>query len=71
MKLNIHPKYQNIKVTCVCGNSFITKSSCQNQIKLDICAKCHPFYTGKQNIIDTENRVEDFNKKFSQFKYIK
>ena len=63
MKKEIHPEYNDIKVSCVCGESFETKST-KNISKIDICSKCHPFYTGKQKILDTEGRIEKFRKKF-------
>lgn len=63
MKKGIHPKYGPIKVTCVCGASYETQSTAKYS-KIDICANCHPFYTGKQKIIDTEGRIEKFRKKF-------
>lgn len=65
MKEGIHPNYQEAKVVCACGESFITKSTKQN-IRLDICSKCHPFFTGKQKIVDTEGRVEKFRKKYAK-----
>ena len=63
MKKGIHPTYQNCKVTCVCGNSFTTKST-MSRIKLEICSECHPFFTGKQKLLDSTGRVERFNKKY-------
>lgn len=68
MQATIHPEYQEVSVTCTCGNSFKTKSTRKGEIRLDVCSKCHPFYTGKQNIVDTEGRVEGFKKRFAQFK---
>jgi len=63
MKLKIHPKYYtNTKVTCACGNSY-TSGSTALELKVDVCGKCHPFYTGKAKFIDTEGRVEKFIKK--------
>ena len=63
MKEAIHPKYETAKVHCACGNEFETRST-QKDIHLDICAKCHPFFTGKQKLIDTGGRVDRFNKRF-------
>jgi len=63
MKKGIHPTYQNCEVTCVCGNSFTTKSTV-SRIKLEICSECHPFFTGKQKLLDSTGRVERFNKKY-------
>jgi len=67
MKENIHPKYVESKISCACGNTFITKSI-KPEIKLDICSKCHPFFTGTQKIIDTAGRVEKFTKKYKEAK---
>ncbi|HOA91332.1 MAG: 50S ribosomal protein L31 [Bacillota bacterium] len=64
MRENIHPKYFNAKVTCACGNTFETGST-KPELRVDICSKCHPFYTGKQKIIDTGGRVERFKKKYN------
>ncbi len=63
MKADIHPTYMQCSVTCVCGASFETLS-CSETLKLDICNKCHPFYTGTQKLMDTEGRVERFRKKY-------
>lgn len=60
MKKDIHPKYnKEVKVTCACGNSFITGST-ESEIKTELCSACHPFYTGKQKLVDTANRVGKF-----------
>ena len=65
MKKNTHPKYnEEIKVTCVCGNAFVTGST-KEEIKVEICSNCHPFYTGKQKLVDTARRVEKFEAKVS------
>ena len=64
MKKGIHPKYATIKVTCSCGNSFETKSTGKD-VHLDVCSACHPFYTGKQKIVDTAGRVEKFKSRYS------
>ncbi len=63
MKANIHPKYEAVTVKCVCGAIYETKSTISLE-KIDICASCHPFYTGKTKVIDTEGRIEKFKKKF-------
>lgn len=63
MKKDIHPEYGPATVTCACGNSFETRAT-SNEIKVDICSACHPFYTGKQKFVDTTGRVERFQKKF-------
>ncbi len=67
MKPEIHPTYYtDAQVVCVCGNSFTTGSTLK-EIKIDICSECHPFYTGKQKLVDTEGRVEKFKKKYAKF----
>ncbi len=65
MKEGIHPSYIEAKVVCACGETFITRSTKQN-IRVDICSKCHPFFTGKQKIVDAEGRVEKFKKKYAR-----
>ena len=67
MKADIHPTYfTDATVTCVCGNTFET-GSVLKEISVDICSNCHPFYTGKQKLVDTEGRVEKFKKKYANF----
>lgn len=63
MKDKIHPQYKESTVTCACGNTFTTRST-KGDIQVDICANCHPFYTGKQKFVDTAGRVEKFQRKF-------
>lgn len=63
MKAEIHPTYHDITVQCVCGATYQTRST-KDFSKVDICGQCHPFYTGKQKIVDTEGRIEKFRKKF-------
>lgn len=63
MRKDIHPKYVESTVICVCGNKFKTKSL-NKEIHTEICSSCHPFYTGKQNLVDTAGRIERFNKKY-------
>jgi large subunit ribosomal protein L31 len=63
MKQGIHPEYKEAKVTCACGNTFVTRST-KEEIRVEICSACHPFYTGKQKIVDTEGRVEKFIQKY-------
>jgi large subunit ribosomal protein L31 len=63
MKANIHPKYEEVTINCVCGASYATRSTSKLE-KIDICGSCHPFYTGKTKILDTEGRIEKFKKKF-------
>jgi len=65
MKANIHPDYHAVMVHCACGSTFETRSTIKgNRINVEICSSCHPFFTGKQKLIDTEGRVERFTKKF-------
>jgi len=66
MKADIHPQYSEVSVTCSCGNKFVTRSTLdESELQIDVCSKCHPFYTGKQKILDTAGRVDKFNKKFA------
>ena len=66
MKENTHPNYKEVEVTCSCGNKFKTRSTLDKDVlHLDICANCHPFYTGKQKLIDTAGRVDKFKKKYA------
>jgi large subunit ribosomal protein L31 len=65
MKAEIHPVYATAKVQCACGNTFETRST-QSEIHTDICAACHPFYTGKLRLVDTAGRVERFRQKYSK-----
>jgi len=64
MKPGIHPKYAATKITCVCGNVIETRSTVGGQITVEICSNCHPFFTGKQKLIDTAGRVERFLRKY-------
>ena len=64
MKAEIHPKYQDITVTCGCGNVIKTRSTLDEDIRIDVCSQCHPFYTGKQKILDTGGRVDRFKRRF-------
>ncbi|MDR0609927.1 MAG: 50S ribosomal protein L31 [Planctomycetaceae bacterium] len=68
MKKNIHPKYVEAKVTCGCGNQFVTRAT-KPELKVDICNVCHPFYTGKLKYVDTAGRIEKFKNKFSGKSY--
>ncbi|HCS75417.1 MAG TPA: 50S ribosomal protein L31 [Clostridiales bacterium] len=63
MKENIHPKYGEAVVRCACGETFTTGST-QKELRVEICSKCHPFYTGKQKLVDTGGRVERFRKRY-------
>lgn len=64
MKKEIHPEYNACHVSCACGNVFETRSTKNDDIKVEICSKCHPFFTGKQKLVDTGGRVDRFKKRF-------
>lgn len=64
MKADIHPNYPEINVTCSCGNKFQTRSTNGKDLSIEVCSQCHPFYTGKQKIVDTAGRVEKFRQKY-------
>jgi len=64
MNAKIHPKYGDISVTCSCGNIFQTRSTVGKDLQVEICSNCHPFYTGKQKIIDTAGRVDKFRRRY-------
>ena len=66
MKQGIHPEYKVINVHCACGNSFDTRATTDN-ITVEICSACHPFFTGKQNLIDTAGRIEKYMQKYNLF----
>ena len=66
MKPDIHPSYQTTQVTCSCGNAFETRSTLGSTLQIEICSACHPFYTGKQKIIDTAGRVERFQQRYGR-----
>ena len=69
MKTEIHPEYKDINVVCTCGNTFTTKSTLGDEsLSVEVCSACHPFYTGKQKIVDTAGRVEKFRKKYGMKK---
>ncbi len=65
MKAGIHPEYKAISVTCTCGNKFETRSTIGQDLQVEVCSNCHPFYTGKQKIVDTGGRVDKFRKKYA------
>ncbi|MDG1025278.1 MAG: 50S ribosomal protein L31 [Gammaproteobacteria bacterium] len=65
MKPDIHPKYEAMKATCSCGNVVETKSTLGKDILIEVCSECHPFYTGKQKILDSGGRVDRFKKRFA------
>ncbi|MBK9693877.1 MAG: 50S ribosomal protein L31 [Elusimicrobia bacterium] len=64
MKDGIHPNYQQVTVSCACGSTFVTRSTAK-QVRLEICSQCHPFYTGRQKLLDTAGRVERFEKRYA------
>jgi large subunit ribosomal protein L31 len=64
MKADIHPKYELISVTCTCGNTFQTRSTLGEDLQIEVCSSCHPFYTGKQKIVDSGGRVDKFRKRY-------
>jgi large subunit ribosomal protein L31 len=64
MQADIHPKYSDITATCSCGNVIKTRSTLTDDILLDVCSECHPFFTGKQKVLDTGGRVDRFKKRF-------
>ncbi|MCY7296665.1 50S ribosomal protein L31 [Alteromonas sp. a30] len=68
MKEGIHPEYNEITANCSCGNSMKIRSTLNKDLNLDVCSACHPFYTGKQKIVDTGGRVDRFNKRFGALK---
>ena len=70
MREGIHPEYQEATITCACGASFTTRSTA-GSFNVDICSECHPFYTGKQRMVDTAGRVEKFRQKFAKAEKIK
>lgn len=66
MKKEIHPEYKSTQFTCACGNVIETRSTRGGQLKIDICSSCHPFFTGKQKLMDTAGKVERFQRRYSQ-----
>jgi len=66
MKPDIHPDYNSIKITCACGNVVQTHSTREGDFSVEICSKCHPFFTGKQKLVDSAGRVERFRRKYSK-----
>ena len=70
MQAGIHPAYNEVKVTCACGNQFETRSTHKGDMRVEICSNCHPFFTGRQKLIDTEGRVDRFQKKIAKAKEI-
>jgi len=68
MKAAIHPEYTEINVTCSCGNVFKTRSTVGKDLQIEVCSNCHPFYTGKQKMVDTAGRVDKFRQKYGMKK---
>jgi large subunit ribosomal protein L31 len=68
MKAGIHPAYEEVNVVCACGNTFKTRSTHKGDLRVEICSNCHPFFTGRQKLVDTEGRVDRFQKKFQKSK---
>lgn len=66
MKNGIHPEYTELEISCACGNKVLTRSTKGENMTLEICAECHPFYTGKQKLIDSAGRIERFRRKYGQ-----
>ncbi|MGC8120863.1 50S ribosomal protein L31 [Marinobacter sp. VGCF2001] len=64
MREGIHPKYEDVTATCSCGNVIKTRSTIGHDLQLDVCSQCHPFYTGKQKVMDTGGRIDRFQKRF-------
>ncbi len=64
MKTDIHPSYSDVKIVCSCGNTFVTRSTRDGEQRIELCNECHPFFTGKQKLVDTGGRVERFNKRY-------
>ncbi len=70
MKAGIHPHYEEVSVICACGNKFQTRSTHKGDIRVEICSNCHPFFTGRQKLVDTEGRVDRFQKTMAKSKAI-
>ncbi|TCT22017.1 50S ribosomal protein L31 [Thiobaca trueperi] len=66
MKEGIHPGYTEVKVVCSCGNEFTTRSTRDKEMHVEVCSACHPFYTGKQKVMDTAGRVDKFRRKYAR-----
>jgi len=66
MKADIHPKYEEISVSCSCGNSFKTRSTIGKDLNVEVCSACHPFYTGKQKILDSAGQVDKFKRRYGK-----
>lgn len=68
MKAGIHPAYNEVRVICACGHSFPTRSTHKGDIRVEICSNCHPFFTGRQKLVDTTGRVDRFERKYKKFR---
>jgi large subunit ribosomal protein L31 len=66
MKQGIHPEYNTIKISCSCGENFETRSTLGDNLTVEVCSACHPFYTGKQKIVDSAGRVDKFRRKYTK-----
>jgi len=66
MKADIHPKYDEVSVTCSCGNTFVTRSTIGRDLNVEVCSACHPFYTGKQKILDSAGQVDKFKRRYGK-----
>lgn len=66
MKKNIHPKYEDVVIQCACGATYATRSTKMGEFSVDICSACHPFFTGKQKLVDSAGRVDRFNRKYGR-----
>ena len=71
MKAAIHPAYDAVNVVCACGSTFQTRSTHKGDLRVEICSSCHPFFTGRQKLVDTEGRVDRFQKKMQKSKELK
>jgi large subunit ribosomal protein L31 len=71
MKAGIHPAYEAVNVICACGSHFATRSTHKGDLRVEICSSCHPFFTGRQKLVDTEGRVDRFQKKMAKSKDLK
>jgi large subunit ribosomal protein L31 len=66
MKRGIHPEYKTVKISCACGNEVTTRSTAGKDLTMEICSACHPFYTGKQKLVDSAGRIERFRRKYGK-----
>jgi large subunit ribosomal protein L31 len=66
MRTDIHPSYGDVKIVCSCGNTFVTRSTRTGEQHIELCNECHPFFTGKQKLVDTGGRVERFNRRYGK-----